>query len=87
MQRWEVAKPSFMKVLEEKQFEHGGFVIFQCGGYQDEERWKRYKAEFEMMLFNDVLARTNEPEMLQKIGFIWVEDEVFQKASAGDAAE
>ena len=66
-----------MKALEEKKFKHGGFVIFQCHGYRNGNRRKRFESEFEVMLFNDILARTNKPEMLQKIGFIWIDDKGF----------
>lgn len=87
MQRWEERKPAFQKIVEGKQFEYSGFVIFQCGSYDDEERWKRYKAKFEKVFFDEIITRTREIKLLERMGFIWIEDEAFRKASAGEAAE
>lgn len=55
--------------------------------WQDEERWKRHKAAFESMLFDEIIYRTKEPELLGKFGFIWEENEALQNALAGDLAE
>jgi hypothetical protein len=72
------AEHPLVRLVEDKSFEKFGFYLFRVD-YEDEDRWERFVNEYEVILYQEILAAaesTGLHRIKDKFEMVIVEDEI-----------